>query len=61
MLFQFKGFALKLKKKVNDLTDELRLSESEKNKAIAEKEDFQKKISQVSDNIKKLQVSNIYS
>ncbi|KAK0085536.1 hypothetical protein PV325_004975 [Microctonus aethiopoides] len=53
--YKFKGFALKLKKKVNDLTDELRLSESEKNKAIAEKEEFQKKISQVSDNIKKLQ------
>ncbi|KAK0168434.1 hypothetical protein PV327_002234 [Microctonus hyperodae] len=53
--YKFKGFALKLKKKVNDLTDELRLSESEKNKAIAEKEEYQKKISQVSDNIKKLQ------
>ncbi|XP_063993933.1 GRIP and coiled-coil domain-containing protein 2 [Diachasmimorpha longicaudata] len=52
---KLKGFALKLKKKVNDLSDELKISEAEKIKAVAEREEIQKKVSQISDNAKKLQ------
>ncbi|KAH0541036.1 GRIP and coiled-coil domain-containing protein 2 [Cotesia glomerata] len=52
---KLRGFAVKLKKKVQDLTEELKVVENDKIKAIVEKEEFQKKISLVSDNVKKLQ------
>ncbi|XP_015111846.1 GRIP and coiled-coil domain-containing protein 2 [Diachasma alloeum] len=52
---KLKGFALKLKKKVNDLSEELKTSEAEKIKAVTEREEIQKKVSQISDNAKKLQ------
>ncbi|XP_008544014.1 GRIP and coiled-coil domain-containing protein 2 [Microplitis demolitor] len=52
---KLRGFAVKLKKKVQDLTEELKTIEADKIRAIAEKEEFQKKISLVSDNVKKLQ------
>ncbi|XP_034948784.1 GRIP and coiled-coil domain-containing protein 2-like [Chelonus insularis] len=52
---KLKRYALTLKKKVYDLTEELKTSEAEKIKLIAEKENFQKKISQASDNLKQLQ------
>ncbi|CAD6221227.1 GSCOCG00005100001-RA-CDS [Cotesia congregata] len=52
---KLRGFAVKLKKKVQDLTEELKVVENDKIKVIAEKEEFQKKISLVSDNVKKLQ------
>ncbi|XP_011299906.1 GRIP and coiled-coil domain-containing protein 2 [Fopius arisanus] len=52
---KLKGFAVKLKKKVNDLSEELKASEVEKLKALAEKDEIQRKISQISDNAKKLQ------
>lgn len=38
------------------MTEELKTIEADKIRAIAEKEEFQKKISLVSDNVKKLQV-----
>lgn len=50
---------MKLKKKLSDLGEELKNTENEKHKVIAEKEELQNKISQISDNAKKLQVSII--
>ncbi|KAF7992571.1 hypothetical protein HCN44_004915 [Aphidius gifuensis] len=52
---KLKGFAVKLKKKVGDLTEKLESSEIEKNKAINEKDEMQKKVLHISDTIKKLQ------
>lgn len=47
---------MKLKKKVADLTEKLETSEIEKNKAINEKDEIQKKVLHISDTTKKLQV-----
>ncbi|XP_043280439.1 GRIP and coiled-coil domain-containing protein 2-like [Venturia canescens] len=53
---RLKGFAIKLKKKGNDLEEKLINLENEKQKILAEKEQLQNKILQISDNAKSLQL-----
>ncbi|XP_012278063.1 GRIP and coiled-coil domain-containing protein 2 [Orussus abietinus] len=52
---KLRGLAIKLKKKVSVLTDQLAKSESDKSIINTEKEELQNKIIQISDNAKKIQ------
>ncbi|XP_015609304.1 GRIP and coiled-coil domain-containing protein 2 [Cephus cinctus] len=53
--YKLRGFAVKLKKKLHDLSEQLRVSETEKIKISADKEDLQNKLMQISENARKLQ------
>ncbi|XP_012263781.2 GRIP and coiled-coil domain-containing protein 2 [Athalia rosae] len=52
---KFRVYAVKLRHKVADLTEQLTKSEAEKNQISADKEELQNKILQISDNAKRLQ------
>lgn len=53
---QLRGLAVKLKKKVSDLTDQNKSLETDNQKLNNEKDELQNKILRMSDSAKKLQV-----
>lgn len=52
---KFRAYAVKLRHKVSDLTEQLQKSDAEKNRINAEREELQNRLVQISDNAKKLQ------
>lgn len=53
---KLRGLAVKLKKKVSDLSEQVKHLEAEKTTLNAEREEVQNKVIQISNNAKKLQV-----